>query len=73
MAIKEEMQSTLFLKDQATKEAFIKNSSDYSIIHLSTHASSGDFSTSANIEFYKNTIVFKRAIQPQSKHKPCRF
>ena len=42
-AIKEEMQSMLFLKNQATKEAFIKNCSDYGIIHLSTHASSGDF------------------------------
>ena len=55
-AIKEEMHATLFLKDKATKEVFIKNCSDYSIIHLSTHASSGDFSTSANIEFYKNTM-----------------
>ncbi|WP_303318721.1 CHAT domain-containing protein [Flavivirga abyssicola] len=55
-AIKEEMHATLFLRDQATKKAFIKNSSDYSIIHLSTHASSGDSSTSANIEFYKNTM-----------------
>lgn len=55
-AIKEEMHATLFLKEKATKEAFIQNSSDYSIIHLSTHASSGDFSTSANIEFYKNTM-----------------
>ncbi len=55
-AIKEEMNATLFLKNQATKETFIKNSSIYSIIHLSTHASSGDFSTSAHIEFYKNTL-----------------
>ena len=54
--IKKEMPSHLFLKDKATKKAFIKNSSDYSILHLSTHASSGDFSTPANIEFYKDTM-----------------
>ncbi len=54
--IKEEMDATLFLREQATKETFIKNSSNYGIIHLSTHASSGDFSISANIDFYKNTM-----------------
>ncbi|NMH87487.1 CHAT domain-containing protein [Flavivirga algicola] len=54
--IKEEMDATLFLKDQATKKTFIKNSSNYNIIHLSTHASSGDFSITANIEFAEETM-----------------
>ncbi|MDO5972502.1 CHAT domain-containing protein [Flavivirga aquimarina] len=55
-AIKEEIPSQLFLKDKATKKAFIENSLNYSILHLSTHASSGDFLTSANIEFYNDTM-----------------
>ncbi|GAA3601369.1 CHAT domain-containing protein [Flavivirga amylovorans] len=55
-AIKKEIPSTIFLRNQATKKTFIKKSSDYSIIHLSTHASSGDFSTSANIKFYEDTM-----------------
>ncbi|GAA3645754.1 CHAT domain-containing protein [Flavivirga jejuensis] len=55
-AIKEEMHSDLFLKEKATKRAFIKNSSNYSILHLSTHANSGNISTPANIEFYGDTM-----------------
>ncbi|AUP78974.1 CHAT domain-containing protein [Flavivirga eckloniae] len=55
-AIKEEMHSNLFLKNKATKETFIKNSPDYSILHLSTHANSGNASISASIAFFKETM-----------------
>ncbi len=55
-AIEGEMASRFLLKEQATKKAFIEHSAYYDILHLSTHASSGDFSTPANIEFYNNTL-----------------
>lgn len=49
--IQAEMNSNLFLKAEATKKNFIINSSNYNILHLSTHASSGVFLTPANIQF----------------------
>ncbi|MDO7173380.1 CHAT domain-containing protein [Mariniflexile sp. AS56] len=55
-AIEKEMPSTLFRNAKATKENFIKNASSYSILHLSTHASSGDVVNPANISFYDDTL-----------------
>jgi CHAT domain-containing protein len=37
---------------------FRKNTSDYSILHLSTHASSGDIDTPASIKFYDQEILY---------------
>tara|TARA_R110002049_G_scaffold65035_1_gene170891 strand:+ start:5519 stop:8107 length:2589 start_codon:yes stop_codon:yes gene_type:complete len=55
-AIEKEMTSKLFMNSDATKTNFIKNTYDYGILHLSTHASSGDFIKPANIDFYDSTL-----------------
>ena len=55
-AIEKEMASTIFMNAHASKENFIKNASNYDILHLSTHASSGDFVTPANLSFYDDTM-----------------
>ena len=57
------------LKEEATKKEFIENVSDYNIIHLSTHANSGDFRTPASIQFYDETVymhdIYMLNIHPQ--------
>lgn len=55
-AIESEMNSDIFMNAEASKENFIKNASRYGILHLSTHASSGNFTTPANLSFYNNTM-----------------
>jgi CHAT domain-containing protein len=48
-----------FLKNaDATFANFKKNASQYSILHLSTHASSGDVETPASIKFYDQEILY---------------
>ncbi|KJD31779.1 hypothetical protein PK35_13595 [Tamlana nanhaiensis] len=44
------------LKQEATKQKFLKYANNFGIIHLSTHASSGDFSLPANISFINDTL-----------------
>jgi CHAT domain-containing protein len=56
-AIKKEIASTLLMKDQALKSSFIKSAPNYGILHLSTHASSGNFTVPANIEFYDKNMM----------------
>ncbi|WP_147678513.1 CHAT domain-containing protein [Algibacter pacificus] len=55
-AIADYMPSKLFMKADATKNNFFKNASDYDIIHLSTHASSGDFVKPSNLSFFDDTL-----------------
>ncbi|TYA74494.1 CHAT domain-containing protein [Seonamhaeicola marinus] len=55
-SIKDEMDSELFLNNHATKTNFLKKVSDYGILHLSTHASSGNFIKPSNIDFYDETL-----------------
>ncbi len=55
-AIQKEMDATLFMNSQASKSNFIKNAQNYSILHLSTHANSGDFVNPATISFYDDTM-----------------
>lgn len=55
-AIEEEMTSTIFMNAEASKKNFIKNASNYDILHLSTHASGGDFLTPAKLSFYDDTL-----------------
>lgn len=43
---------------EATFDNFKKNAADYSILHLSTHASSGDIETPASIKFYDQEILY---------------
>ncbi|RXM49362.1 CHAT domain-containing protein [Flavobacterium sp. YO12] len=42
----------------ATFNNFKNNASNYSILHLSTHASSGDIETPASIKFYDQEILY---------------
>lgn len=47
----------LFLEGkEASKRNFFSKTSNYSIIHLSTHANAGDVNTPASIEFYDSTL-----------------
>lgn len=55
-AIENEITSTLFMNERATKSNFIENASKYSILHLSTHANSGTFTIPASIEFYDENM-----------------
>jgi CHAT domain-containing protein len=45
-------------KNQATFANFKKNAAKYSILHLSTHASSGDVYDAASIRFYDQEILY---------------
>jgi CHAT domain-containing protein len=45
-------------KDQATFTNFKQNAAKYSILHLSTHASSGDVYDAASIRFYDQEILY---------------
>ncbi len=45
-------------KEQATFYNFKKNVKNHSIIHLSTHASSGDLFDAASIQFYDQKILY---------------
>lgn len=51
-AIKNELNSTFLMNEDATKKHFLREFRNYGILHLSTHASSGDFSSSASIDFF---------------------
>jgi CHAT domain-containing protein len=56
-AIKKEMNSDILMHSKASKTNFLNRASKYSILHLSTHASSGDFINPAHISFYDDTII----------------
>lgn len=49
--------ASLFLNDKATRTNFLKNSSKYSIIHLSTHGTSGTFTEPATLVFYDDLLL----------------
>lgn len=54
--IENEMEGEFFVGEKATKSQFNKSNHKFPIIHLSTHASAGDFYTPATIEFYNETL-----------------
>jgi CHAT domain-containing protein len=45
-------------RQKATFENFKANAANYSILHLSTHASSGDILESASIKFYDQEVLY---------------
>ncbi|WP_026718610.1 CHAT domain-containing protein [Flavobacterium antarcticum] len=45
-------------KDKATFNSFKHHAAEYSILHLSTHASSGDIYTPASLKFYDEEILY---------------
>ena len=55
--IGKEMTSHMLLREEATKINFLRKASNFNILHLSTHASSGDFVIPANIEFTDDVML----------------
>lgn len=56
-ALSERMNTTLLMNEQATAQAFLKQSTNADIIHISTHAIGGTFTRSARIEFYDRDLT----------------
>lgn len=57
-SIKRNFDGRFFENKEATFDNFKTNASSYSILHLSTHASSGGVDTAASIKFYDQEIVY---------------
>ena len=57
-AIKQNFYGKYLEKSQATFDNFKLNALHYSILHLCTHASSGDIETPATIKFYDQEILY---------------
>ncbi|PKP12852.1 MAG: hypothetical protein CVU08_08320 [Bacteroidetes bacterium HGW-Bacteroidetes-3] len=55
-SIEKEVNGAVLLKSDASKNTFEKLASNYSVIHLSTHATAGDYFTPPAIEFYDETL-----------------
>ena len=55
-AIADLFSTNLLMESQATATNFIENSNDYSILHISTHALGGTFSSEPTIQFYDRTL-----------------
>jgi len=53
------MPTTLLMREQASKENFIKKAKNYSILHLSTHANSGTFVIPASLAFYEDALLLQ--------------
>ncbi|WP_083476260.1 CHAT domain-containing protein [Lacinutrix mariniflava] len=54
--IKKEIETTLLMNKNATKSNFLSQAKNYSILHLSTHGTSGDFFEPAQIAFTDQPI-----------------
>ncbi|MGB1312015.1 CHAT domain-containing protein [Bizionia paragorgiae] len=54
--IEQEVDAKFLMYNSATKSSFLEHASQYSILHLSTHASSGNFIVPAHIEFSDETL-----------------
>ncbi|WP_264525993.1 CHAT domain-containing protein [Flavobacterium sp. N502536] len=57
-AIRSNFKGNYLENSQATFSNFKSNANRYSILHLSTHASSGDVETPASIRFYDQEILY---------------
>jgi CHAT domain-containing protein len=57
-SIKSNFNGNFFDNKTATFDNFKMNAANYSILHLSTHASSGDTETLASIKFYDREILY---------------
>ena len=57
-SIKNNFDGEFFDYSNATFDNFKKNAANYSILHLSTHATSGDTGTPASIKFYDREIFY---------------
>jgi len=57
-AIQEKFDGNYLSKSEATFKNFSSNAQNYSILHLSTHADSGDIIDQANIKFINSEILY---------------
>jgi CHAT domain-containing protein len=57
-SIKNNFGGKFFENSNATFDNFKRNAANYSILHLSTHATSGDTETPASIKFYDQEILY---------------
>lgn len=57
-SIKKNFEGRFFENATATFDNFKRNASNYSILHLSTHASAGNIETPASIKFYDQEILY---------------
>ena len=57
-SIKSNFDGEFFVNSNATFDNFKTNATNYSILHLSTHATSGDTETPASIKFYDQEILY---------------
>jgi len=57
-SIKNDFDGKYFKNSNATFDNFKMNAPNYSILHLSTHATSGDTETPASIKFYDREILY---------------
>ncbi|MGM8361657.1 CHAT domain-containing protein [Flavobacterium sp. ARAG 55.4] len=57
-SIQKKFEGKYFQNAEATFDNFKNNAVNYSILHLSTHASSGDIDTPASIKFYDQEILY---------------
>ena len=57
-SIKNNFEGQFFENSNATFDNFKQNAASYSILHLSTHATSGDNETPASIKFYDQEILY---------------
>lgn len=57
-SIQQNFRGKYFENAEATFDNFKKNATDYSILHLSTHADAGDVVTPASIKFYDQEILY---------------
>ncbi|WP_157961146.1 CHAT domain-containing protein [Lutibacter citreus] len=55
-SIEREIDGEFLLYKDASKELFNKLNKEYSILHLSTHATAGGYNSLPSIEFYNNTL-----------------
>lgn len=58
----------LFMNESATKANFLKNSSKYSILHLSTHGTSGTFNEPATLVFYDELMLIQELYALENCH-----
>lgn len=54
--LKEAVNATLLLEEKASKMDFFTAMEGYNVLHLSTHANSGNFVIPASIDFYDDTL-----------------
>lgn len=58
----------MFMNESATKANFLKNSSNYSVLHLSTHGTSGTFNEPATLVFYDELMLINELYALENCH-----